>query len=622
MTWFSSLRARQFALLAATFVIAVACAKVERDYDDENSAGTGGNVANDGGKAGSIAKGGSDSGGRNGSGGHTVITEGGAGGEGGEAGTAGESSAGAAGAVDGAFTLRVSLAGDGAGVVTSDPTAINCGTACAAAFDDGSRVTLTARPAANSTFTGWAGGGCSGTGPCTVIMTAATEVRATFTSIKVPLSVTLAGNGAGNVKSVPTGIDCGTTCSAQVPQGGSVQLTATPATGSLFAGWSGGGCSGTGTCTTTTSAATAVTATFTLTTQTLTVVKSGTGTGTVSSTSMGINCGATCGQSVDYGTVVTLNAAVTGTGSVFTGWSGGGCSGTGACAVTVTAATQVTATFTCQGTITLGYTGAITSFTVPTCATSLTIEAYGAQGGTSGTVSGSIYAGGLGARMKGTFAVTGGTALKVLVGGKGADAFDTLQQGGGSGGGGTFVTTTTNSPLIVAGGGGGAINNTVGMWFTPGLGGSIGTAGLYDSSSTNPGGTAGGGGTTDTNNAYHPGTGGGGLTGSGVNNTVGTYGSAYTPGQAFTAGGAGGQPGSCGTNTSCIAGRAGGFGGGGAAGFTGGGGGGYSGGGAGHVVSGTASGGGGGGGGSYNGGTAQSNTAATWAGAGKVVFTW
>jgi hypothetical protein len=44
-----------------------------------------------------------------------------------------------------------------------------------------------------------------------------------------------------------------------------VTLTATPETGSVFSGWSGGGCSGTGTCTVTMSSEKAVSATFTAT---------------------------------------------------------------------------------------------------------------------------------------------------------------------------------------------------------------------------------------------------------------------------------------------------------------------------------------------------------------------
>jgi beta-lactam-binding protein with PASTA domain len=44
-------------------------------------------------------------------------------------------------------------------------------------------VTLTAQPAAGSTFGGWSGGGCSGTGTCTVTTNADTTVTATFSLI-------------------------------------------------------------------------------------------------------------------------------------------------------------------------------------------------------------------------------------------------------------------------------------------------------------------------------------------------------------------------------------------------------------------------------------------------------
>lgn len=70
------------------------------------------------------------------------------------------------------------------------------------------------------------------------------------------------GTGTGMVTSTPAGINCGTTCSAGYPAGTLVTLTATPASGSRFAGWSGGGCSGTSTCTVVGNGAVAVTATF------------------------------------------------------------------------------------------------------------------------------------------------------------------------------------------------------------------------------------------------------------------------------------------------------------------------------------------------------------------------
>jgi hypothetical protein len=62
------------------------------------------------------------------------------------------------------------------------------------------------------------------------------------------LMVTKNGTGSGTVASRPEGIDCGADCSGDYLQGTLVSLIATPADGSIFAGWSGGGCSGLGTC--------------------------------------------------------------------------------------------------------------------------------------------------------------------------------------------------------------------------------------------------------------------------------------------------------------------------------------------------------------------------------------
>lgn len=74
------------------------------------------------------------------------------------------------------------------------------------------------------------------------------------------LTVSLAGTGSGTV--IGTGISCPGTCSHSYPNGESVTLTATPASGSTFSGWSGGGCSGTSTCNVTMNAKQAVTASF------------------------------------------------------------------------------------------------------------------------------------------------------------------------------------------------------------------------------------------------------------------------------------------------------------------------------------------------------------------------
>ena len=238
----------------------------------------------------------------------------------------------------------VTLAGTGAGTVASSPAGIDCGSDCAEAYPPGTTVTLTATPDATSTFAGWSGGGCTGTGTCVVTTNTAVGVVATFTRTLYTLTVARAGNGTGTITSTPAGITCGTDCTEDYVTATMVTLTAAPAAGSSFTGWSGGGCTGVGACSVTLAAATTVTATFTLTQHTLVVTRAGAGTGTVTSSPAGITCGADCSEVYNYGTVVTLTAAAA-SGSAFAGWSGAGCSGTGTCVTTITAATSATATF-------------------------------------------------------------------------------------------------------------------------------------------------------------------------------------------------------------------------------------------------------------------------------------
>jgi hypothetical protein len=241
----------------------------------------------------------------------------------------------------GLVTLTVSKTGSG--TVTSNPAGIDCGTTCAASFTAGGTVNLTAVAASGWVFSGWSGGGCAGTGGCAVTLTTSTTVTATFTPAPVTLTVVRAGLGSGAVTSAPVGISCGTTCSAGFPSGSPVILTATAAAGSTFAGWSGGGCTGTGTCTVTPVATTTVFATFNPVMFTLTVSVQGGGIGAVTSAPTGITCGATCAASFASGTPVTLSPAPT-TGSVFAGWSGA-CTGSAGCTVTLDQARAVTASF-------------------------------------------------------------------------------------------------------------------------------------------------------------------------------------------------------------------------------------------------------------------------------------
>jgi hypothetical protein len=155
--------------------------------------------------------------------------------------------------------------------------------------------------------------------------------------------------GEGTVVSSPAGISCATSCSeqsAKFAEGELVTLTATPAEGFSFAGWSGSGCSGTGTCKVTMTEAKSVTAEFKASAKpkfALKVKTTGAGSGKVTSTPAGIDCGATCEAEYEEGTKVTLAQSAS-AGSKFTEWSGA-CTGTGTCEVTMSSAKEVTAKF-------------------------------------------------------------------------------------------------------------------------------------------------------------------------------------------------------------------------------------------------------------------------------------
>ena len=265
------------------------------------------------------------------------------------------------------YILSVTRQGTGSGVVTSTPGGINCGSTCSASFNSGTQVTLTAQASAGSVFAGW-GGACTGTGSCTVSMSAARSVTATFNfsgttvtalnltnlsgavdsqqyfSVNVPsgaanLTIEMSG-GTGDVDlymkygQVPTlsSYHCrpylvGNTesCFVAAPAAGTYHI--------MLVGWEA-------------FSGVALKVTYqTATSQNyvLSVSRQGTGSGTVTSTPAGINCGSTCSSAYASGTQVTLVAQAA-SGSTFTGW-GGACAGTGNCVVSMSAARSVVANF-------------------------------------------------------------------------------------------------------------------------------------------------------------------------------------------------------------------------------------------------------------------------------------
>jgi hypothetical protein len=282
------------------------------------------------------------------------------------------------------FPLSVTFAGPGRGTVHGDGLGNGvgrCSANCMANYASSTTVTLTAAPYAGSTFTGWSGGGCSGTGSCVVNVTQAIDVTATFGvqeptmlangqtvanlsggyqsvryyAIDVPPGATnlvvqslpgtaerpeiLVNHGSPPVADVPP--DGGYSfpvpfdCAAPGSPNGRCMYT-TPAAGrwyvmvwggtSIFSGWG-----------------------FKVsyvapTSQTLAVTRIGTGSGSVTSNPAGVSCGGDCSEAYAPGTSVTL-AAVPDPGTTFIGWSGGGCTGTGPCVVGMTETRNVVAKF-------------------------------------------------------------------------------------------------------------------------------------------------------------------------------------------------------------------------------------------------------------------------------------
>jgi uncharacterized repeat protein (TIGR02543 family) len=104
-----------------------------------------------------------------------------------------------------------------------------------------------------------------------------------------PPTVSVSVTGTGSVTSSPPGINCpSASCTMSVSYGTSVSLTARPATGYVFGGWSGA-CSGSGTCTLTVNSNQSVTAQFNP--QSIYMVSVAViGTGSVTSSPAGINC--------------------------------------------------------------------------------------------------------------------------------------------------------------------------------------------------------------------------------------------------------------------------------------------------------------------------------------------
>jgi hypothetical protein len=159
-----------------------------------------------------------------------------------------------------------------------------------------------------------------------------------------------------------------------------------------------------------------------------------------------------------------------------------------------------------HGTKTFAYTGAAQAFAVPICITSITVDAYGAEGGASAY---SQSTGGKGGRVQAVLTVTPGKSLQVVVGGKPGG-----QNGGYNGGGVGTLTGTGWPPLFYGGGGGGASDLRTGQFslaeriLVAGGGGGAGRDGSYPGCNGGAGGGETGGSGSKASDSAAVGTGG------------------------------------------------------------------------------------------------------------------
>jgi hypothetical protein len=166
------------------------------------------------------------------------------------------------------YQVTVSVTGPGRVTGSGDGGSIDCPGNCSALIRQETLLTLTETPDSGALFTSW-GDSCADSGAndtCTLSITGPKGVTAGFgipppPPPKFTLTVAKTGTGSGYVGGAG-GIDCGPACSITLQEGSTVPLLAVADDGSTFAGWSGGGCSGTDKCTVTFTADMQVTARF------------------------------------------------------------------------------------------------------------------------------------------------------------------------------------------------------------------------------------------------------------------------------------------------------------------------------------------------------------------------
>jgi hypothetical protein len=204
------------------------------------------------------------------------------------------------------YTVTTSVSPTGTGTISLSPNALS--------YASGTPVQVTATPNTYYSFvnfTDGSGNTISTSNPATITVSANTSVVANFAQQMCTLTIATTGSGSGTV----------TPSSGSYACGGTINLTATPSSGSNFGGWSGAGYTGTSS-----------SASFTLT-------------GTTTETASFVT-----------GTICTISTSVTGSGSITLYPSGG--SYTCGTAVTATAVPAADWSFS-------GFSGALSGSTNP-----------------------------------------------------------------------------------------------------------------------------------------------------------------------------------------------------------------------------------------------------------------
>lgn len=225
-------------------------------------------------------------------------------------------------------------------------------------YAHGTEVTATATPSNGWLFSGWTGGVTGSSNQVTFTVNRNMSFTGVFTKKPVvpppppprPVRLTIRTAGLGSGMVSGAGIDCTSrNCSTELDRNSEITLTATPANGSTFAGWSGA-CRGTGDCTILMNRSQTVTARFSPPPPPvlLAVISTGSGSGNITSSPAGIDCSPTCLAMMQRGATVTLTATPA-TGSTFNGWNGGCQASTSTCTVSLERSQLVTARFMKKG---------------------------------------------------------------------------------------------------------------------------------------------------------------------------------------------------------------------------------------------------------------------------------